>query len=198
MNNSIRLSQLKNTLILYLYVFWYNNLKQALHRAHKAIKDEQFVYIRVKSVFSLESSIKRFASIPMLDSRFYPNLLTQQDDCEEYQGNYPFPPKFEMTDSAIARFRQFKKKFDSRFRQFTCYAKFFENSKFPPKIWACMTESLCLTTNNCESFHSHFNQQFYKSHPNIRGKLAETGDGGIGHFKFWRKRSENRGQIKNR
>lgn len=30
-----------------------------------------------------------------------------------------------------------------------------------------MTESLCLTTNNCESFHSHFNQQFYKSHPNI-------------------------------
>jgi len=26
-----------------------------------------------------------------------------------------------------------------------------------------MTESLCLTTNNCESFHSHFNQQFYKS-----------------------------------
>ncbi|KAE9543797.1 hypothetical protein AGLY_002027, partial [Aphis glycines] len=42
-----------------------------------------------------------------------------------------------------------------------------ENSKFPPKIWACMTESLCLTTNNCESFHSHFNQQFYKSHPNI-------------------------------
>jgi len=34
-----------------------------------------------------------------------------------------------------------------------------ENSKLPPKIWACMTESLCQTTNNyCESFHSHFNQ----------------------------------------
>jgi len=42
-----------------------------------------------------------------------------------------------------------------------------ENSKFPPKIWACMTESLSQTTNNCGSFHSYFNQQFYKSHPNI-------------------------------
>ncbi|KAE9543174.1 hypothetical protein AGLY_003085 [Aphis glycines] len=31
-------------------------------------------------------------------------VLTTNDD-----GNYPFPPKFEMTDSAIARFRQFKK-----------------------------------------------------------------------------------------
>jgi len=30
-----------------------------------------------------------------------------------------------------------------------------------------MTESLCLTTNDCESFNSHFNQQFYKSHPTI-------------------------------
>ncbi|KAE9535981.1 hypothetical protein AGLY_007882 [Aphis glycines] len=26
---------------------------------------------------------------------------------------------------------------------------------------------LTRTTNNCESFHSHFNEQFYKSHPNI-------------------------------
>lgn len=27
-----------------------------------------------------------------------------------------------------------------------------KNSKFRLKIWACITESLCRTTNNCKSF----------------------------------------------
>uniref|UniRef100_A0A2S2NZ79 MULE transposase domain-containing protein n=1 Tax=Schizaphis graminum TaxID=13262 RepID=A0A2S2NZ79_SCHGA len=42
-----------------------------------------------------------------------------------------------------------------------------ENSNFSPNIWAAFTADLTRTTNNCESFHSHFNEQFYKSHPNI-------------------------------
>jgi len=40
-----------------------------------------------------------------------------------------------------------------------------ENSKFPPSMWASHTATLKRTTNNCESFHSHFNEQFYKAHP---------------------------------
>lgn len=40
-----------------------------------------------------------------------------------------------------------------------------------------MTKSLCLTTNDCESFNSHFNQQFYKSQLTISiflKKLSEN------------------------
>ncbi|XP_050546057.1 uncharacterized protein LOC126908189, partial [Daktulosphaira vitifoliae] len=39
-----------------------------------------------------------------------------------------------------------------------------EESKYPPKIWALIDPSLARTTNNCETFHSHFNDQFYKAH----------------------------------
>ena len=42
-----------------------------------------------------------------------------------------------------------------------------ENSKFPPSVWASHTATLKRTTNNCESFHSHFNEQFYKAHPSF-------------------------------
>jgi len=42
-----------------------------------------------------------------------------------------------------------------------------ENSMFPPTIWSNFSGSISRTTNNCESFHAHFNEQFYKSHPNI-------------------------------
>ncbi|KAE9533011.1 hypothetical protein AGLY_009439 [Aphis glycines] len=42
-----------------------------------------------------------------------------------------------------------------------------ENSKFPPNMWATHSATLNRTTNNCESFHSHFNQTFYKTHPSF-------------------------------
>lgn len=42
-----------------------------------------------------------------------------------------------------------------------------ENAKFSSNIWAASEDDLTITTNNCESFHSHSNEQFYKSHPNI-------------------------------
>lgn len=42
-----------------------------------------------------------------------------------------------------------------------------ENSNFPPSMWASHTATLKRTTNNCESFHSHFNEQFYKAHPSF-------------------------------
>lgn len=34
-------------------------------------------------------------------------------------------------------------------------------------MWACTTDSMCRTTNSCESFHSHFNSNFYSAHPNL-------------------------------
>lgn len=40
-----------------------------------------------------------------------------------------------------------------------------ENSKYPPQLWARQTSSVTLTSNNCESFHSHF--RCANSHPNI-------------------------------
>ena len=41
-----------------------------------------------------------------------------------------------------------------------------EDSSFSP-LWASNTSDLSLTTNPCESFHSHFSQSFYHTHPNI-------------------------------
>jgi len=42
-----------------------------------------------------------------------------------------------------------------------------ENATFPPLIWAESSSSLLRTTNSCESFHSHFKENFYKEKPNI-------------------------------
>lgn len=42
-----------------------------------------------------------------------------------------------------------------------------EDSIYPPYIWAQATSSMSRTTNACESFHNHFANSFYKSHPNI-------------------------------
>lgn len=42
-----------------------------------------------------------------------------------------------------------------------------EESLFPPKLWAENSAELTRTTNACESFHRHFNESFYKCHPNI-------------------------------
>ncbi|XP_050540275.1 uncharacterized protein LOC126904914 [Daktulosphaira vitifoliae] len=42
-----------------------------------------------------------------------------------------------------------------------------EESKYPPKIWTLMDPLLARITNNRESFHSYFNEQFYKAHPSI-------------------------------
>lgn len=40
-----------------------------------------------------------------------------------------------------------------------------EECDFPPNMWACTTDSMCRTTNACESFHSNFNSNFYAAHP---------------------------------
>jgi len=37
-----------------------------------------------------------------------------------------------------------------------------DNSMYSPTLWAAMSSSLQRTTNACESFHSRFNQSFYK------------------------------------
>lgn len=42
-----------------------------------------------------------------------------------------------------------------------------ENSMYSPTLWAAMSSSLQRTTNACESFHSRFNQSFYKESPPI-------------------------------
>jgi len=42
-----------------------------------------------------------------------------------------------------------------------------ENSDFLPSMWTSHTAALKRTTNNCESFHSYFNEQFYKAQPSF-------------------------------
>jgi hypothetical protein len=43
-----------------------------------------------------------------------------------------------------------------------------ETSSFPPSMWASVPDRKCPRTNNGpESFHAHFNAQFYARHPNI-------------------------------
>lgn len=42
-----------------------------------------------------------------------------------------------------------------------------EDSVFTPSLWACNSTSMQLTTNSCESFHSHFNRNFYSDSPSI-------------------------------
>ena len=42
-----------------------------------------------------------------------------------------------------------------------------EETLFPPSLWAKNSAELTRTTNTCESFHRHFINSFYKSHPNI-------------------------------
>lgn len=41
------------------------------------------------------------------------------------------------------------------------------DARFPPEMWAEMTDSIQRTTNACESFHSKFNENFHCSHPTI-------------------------------
>lgn len=41
------------------------------------------------------------------------------------------------------------------------------SSTFPPQIWARLAPSLRITTNCCESFHAHFNSNFYENHPSL-------------------------------
>jgi len=41
-------------------------------------------------------------------------------------------------------------------------------SRYPPSFWAAALTPNCKRTNNgSESFHSHYNEQFYSHHPNI-------------------------------
>jgi len=47
-----------------------------------------------------------------------------------------------------------------------------EEILFPPQYWAAASGSLARTTNACESFHSFFNQSFYKHTPSIMSWLA--------------------------
>ncbi|KAL4153930.1 hypothetical protein QTP88_001763 [Uroleucon formosanum] len=41
------------------------------------------------------------------------------------------------------------------------------DAAFPPILWATEPSTEARTTNGPESFHKHYNAQFYKSHPSI-------------------------------
>ena len=42
------------------------------------------------------------------------------------------------------------------------------DSRYPPVFWAAAPVENCKRTNNGpESFHSHYNEQFYSHHPNV-------------------------------
>lgn len=42
-----------------------------------------------------------------------------------------------------------------------------EDARFPPELWAQLSESIERSTNACEAFHSKFNSSFYNTHPSI-------------------------------
>lgn len=42
-----------------------------------------------------------------------------------------------------------------------------KESKFPPHVWASASADLNKSTNACESFHAHFNNSMYHTHPSI-------------------------------
>lgn len=42
-----------------------------------------------------------------------------------------------------------------------------EEAIFPPYLWARKPGNDPNTTNGAESFHAHYNSQFYSSHPNL-------------------------------
>ncbi len=42
-----------------------------------------------------------------------------------------------------------------------------EDADFPPEVWASKNATNLATNNGCESFHAHFNAQFYHPKPNI-------------------------------
>ncbi|KAF0753514.1 Uncharacterized protein FWK35_00012982 [Aphis craccivora] len=46
-----------------------------------------------------------------------------------------------------------------------------EDSVFSPILWACNSMSIQLRTNECESFHSYFNKNFYSNSPSIKSWL---------------------------
>ena len=54
-----------------------------------------------------------------------------------------------------------------RFADYVCSTYVDDGAQFPPSVWADPQIDGVRTTNGCESFHRHFNDQFYVSHPNI-------------------------------
>lgn len=43
----------------------------------------------------------------------------------------------------------------------------YEDSTFPPTLWAHPPDGSATTTNCAENFHRNYNANFYKAHPNI-------------------------------
>jgi hypothetical protein len=59
---------------------------------------------------------------------------------------------------------------DERVTQFAYYLVdviISEKAQYSPEVWTQASAESILTTNACESFHSHFNSSFYTTHPNI-------------------------------
>lgn len=87
----------------------------------------------------------------------------------KYIFGLPFLPPLEVEESFIFDFMAIQPK-DTRIEKFSDYILdnyIGDHATFPPEMWATLSESLELTTNACESFHSRFNDNFYHSHPNI-------------------------------
>ncbi|KAL4126446.1 hypothetical protein QTP88_010668 [Uroleucon formosanum] len=55
----------------------------------------------------------------------------------------------------------------TRFADYLVDVYISEEAQYPPEVWAEASAEPTLTTNACESFHSHFNSSFYTTHPNI-------------------------------
>ena len=55
----------------------------------------------------------------------------------------------------------------SEFADYLTLTYITQESLFPPKLWAEKPSDMKRTNNGPESFHCHYNEQFYTSHPSI-------------------------------
>jgi hypothetical protein len=82
----------------------------------------------------------------------------------------PFLPPDETVDSFVEEMipEAPTKERCSKFSDYLLETYVDENSKYPPTMWASKPCSTAKRTDNGpESFHSHFNDQFYCAHPCI-------------------------------
>lgn len=102
-------------------------------------------------------------------SNDYQNPESEKGEWLRYLFGLPFLDPEDVGDCFALDFAEFQPVDDSvtHMADYLVTNYISEDAKFPPTVWASQSASTELTTNACESFHSHFNAQFYASHPSI-------------------------------
>ena len=95
--------------------------------------------------------------------------MTEKDEWLRYVFGLTFLHSNEVRDAFLEDLGPIKPrclKLD-KFSEYLLSQYILNDATYPPSLWACHTASLQQTTNACESFHSRFNDCFYKAHPDI-------------------------------